>query len=724
MRRQVRRSWSGWWLIALTACEPQCDPVDPSEDDTDVDTVDTDTDRPDTDVEEAFHVDKQIEETFAVERDRFVVRLDAPGACPEPLAGWSMARLFSDDETPLDPRVDTYTDLLSFFCVYDRVDSTGAPEPFSDVTGPTVRPVDIGEGFGNHERLGLGEMSVDLNLLHDAMYSRFVFGAGVARLDPTPTGGDLAALPIQATVALLDSAPDSSGAWPEDTTPFQGPPGHGLWMAAFVQQLTCPDSVECPVNLVTRQVLGRTRTSHNGNAPDGAVWGTLGDLARGIVRTVRLWEAGGPRRGPLVLNMSVGWHPYFGGGAPGVYEIGADGAELPGDGSEQVFSWSKVDPSSFPPDVRAVFDALAYARCKGALSFAAAGNATGGPVGGSGPLLPAGWEGLDTSKIPTCAALGADSPVAPTVVDPALPLVVAVGGVDAEDRDLSVSRPGSRPLIVANGDHARFKAEFSQVATQGPTLTGTSVSTVVASSAAAAIWTLDTTLTAKQVLDRLISSGTPVQPVDGWSTHALEQRHATEVLYPDAAEEMMSRRVKVCHQLIFSQVKNWVCKEDALQEIGDFGQGTEVDQVVGTWPGAAETDPVCGARQLFRAATAGDAPVADPCPSLQYYGPSIAPWVLPQPETAGCSDCFLDVGAGQLYIELDNLWLADGLVMTVKAASGDYEFALPASSIPDNQTTLTVSFNPASAPAGINQATLTVLRLGRSVILPVLVIGN
>ncbi|HMV70524.1 MAG TPA: S8 family serine peptidase, partial [Myxococcota bacterium] len=423
----------------------------------------------------------------------------------------------------------------------------------------------------------------------------------------------------------------------------------------------------------------------------------------------------------VVINLSVGWHPYYGGGMPGAWEIGSEGETVPSAG-DPVFSWDKVDPSTFPPDVRAVFDALAYARCKGALAFAAAGNATAGPFGGSGPLLPAAWEGLDTAKIPSCEALGIPGIVAPTVVDPAVPLVVAVGGVDAADEPLSVGRPNSRPLLVADGDHARFDVQYSIVQTEGPSLTGTSVSAIVASSAAAALWSMDTKLTPSQVLQRLLDSGTPVGAADPWSLHAVESRYDAASLRPDDARDVQSRRLRVCDQLV-GQQSGWICKETTLTSIGDFGQATQVDQIAGTWPGAAETDPACGDRQLFRAATASDPPASDPCPELQYFGPVIAPWVLPQPDQAGCSDCFLDVVGGKLFIQLNELWTAESLVMTVKAGSGTYEFALPASSIPDNQDSLAVSFNPASAPVGVTQASLTVVRLNRSVIFPVLVIG-
>jgi hypothetical protein len=268
-------------------------------------------------------------------------------------------------------------------------------------------------------------------------------------------------------LTFIDSQPDGEGA-------LSMPPGggslHGFTLARFAQDIVCPSGPEkaCAAKIATRRALGYRNFDPQqplppkdpvGDDQSGHV-GLVSELATAIVTEVLYWRKVEPEK-KLILNLSLGW----------------DGERF---GDLDARKVSQLEPS-----VRAVYEALRFARRSGALVIAASGNRKGG-YRTEWPLLPAAWE----LRRPTCFLFGKP--------------VRAVGGVDWQDLPLSNSREGGRPKRVAYADHS-----VTGFGDDEPTgmYTGTSVSAAVTSSIAAVVWHLRPELRPDQVMRLVTRSG-------------------------------------------------------------------------------------------------------------------------------------------------------------------------------------------------------------------------
>jgi hypothetical protein len=220
---------------------------------------------------------------------------------------------------------------------------------------------------------------------------------------------------------------------------------------------TSPQS--CPIHIATRLAL--RYDNYDLNLPDdpgsndGGHQGRIGDLAIAILAEIEHWQHTQPEA-KLILNLSIGWDEY---------QDPARRAEL--ETSE-----------------RAVYDALDYARELGVLVIVAAGNRSGGQVS-QVPFFPAVWESTPPSWF--SGFLGKK-------------VAYAIGGVDWQGLPLPNARPVGMPKLVAYADHVVVKTSDGS-----PTriYTGSSVSTVVASSAAAMAWHLKPSLTPEKVMEQI-----------------------------------------------------------------------------------------------------------------------------------------------------------------------------------------------------------------------------
>ncbi len=293
-------------------------------------------------------------------------------------------------------------------------------------------------------------------------------------------------VPTQATptvrLAILDGF--------ETTTPPVDTESHGGSLYHIARDLLCEDlhaaTPECAAEVTTGVAL--PVEVDPGNPAAGHV-GRPSDLVHALYGAVGPW-GGSPAQDPLVINLSLGWDPQHGGMADKPTTINA--ADI-GD----------------HPRLSAVYDALHYAQCSGALVFAAVGNQTA--LGESDPLLPAVWgakgylpETLLATATPCQARFG---PGMGTAND-ARPLLYPVGAVDDDRMPLAVSRPNSEPEAVAFGAHGT-------VETRGrPTMpmSGTSLSTLVVSTSAALMWSRDTGVEPQDVYDGILGDdlGRPV----------------------------------------------------------------------------------------------------------------------------------------------------------------------------------------------------------------------
>jgi hypothetical protein len=336
----------------------------------------------------------------------------------------------------------------------------------------------------------------------------------------------------------------------------------------------------------------------------GGTSGYLQDIAAAIDREVVAWESwkkGGD--GPLILNMSVGWEPYFG----GAFHTSINEA---------------------PPRAQAVYAALERAACKGALIIAAAGNFPGPPNLGEGgaatdpayysaAILPAGWE---TENVP------ASIPGEGACVDAGKPLLYAVGGVDGERRLLANSRPKALPRLVAIGDHAVVRDYGSPLATTA-TLTGTSVAATVVSAAAAAVWSRQSG-SKEDIVKILYTSGEPIPPL--WP--------ATKLPTADfgCCGRSLVRQVSVLaavNAIPKTALSAWSCATCTPGfPDGPWGAKKVFPDVPASVPLPARCRGETGVK-------APPGPPEESCPHWVYPTINATPWGGPQPGGNPCSHC-------------------------------------------------------------------------------------
>lgn len=286
-------------------------------------------------------------------------------------------------------------------------------------------------------------------------------------------------------LVFVDSAPTGS----IDSVPFPvTTQGHGEALALGIDERLCGGDPDCLIDVRVRAALPLRNDGSvtRWTVPTGGQYGSLEWVAQAIVREVNAWQKWAPDS-HLVLNLSLGWHPDYGGGG-GKFDLTCRSAS---DAKGQV-----------PPDcvnrtdVHAVYQALRFARCHGALVFAAAGNRFGGGQD-NGPLYPAAWE---ASTVGDCLK---DFGVENTDVEES-PVVYAVGAVGADDQPLAIARDNGEPRLVAYGH--QFHGEAAELQGLLP-LTGTSAAAAIVAGAVAQAWSEQGETTGDKVLDLVYEDG-------------------------------------------------------------------------------------------------------------------------------------------------------------------------------------------------------------------------
>lgn len=400
-------------------------------------------------------------------------------------------------------------------------------------------------------------------------------------------------------VIVADTAPGA--AFPFGTA---GRAGHGRAMSALVRRLACPQNGRpgtfCGAEVATEVALPmiRTPTGHRADLVNGGFFGRFTDIASAVHLGLHRGLARGTASG-IIINLSLGWDGRWGG-------------EIPATG------WQDL-----PPPVRAVYSALAEARCRQALVIAATGNDAGGPDRTLGAAYPAAWESEPAPDAPRCAPLGGGGSVPGALHNP---LVFGVGGVDGADQTLINARPGDAPRIVAPAAHMSVSQGPHY---QSPLYSGSSVAAAVATSAAAMAWTYQPWLNAEQVMDlvhgRAVSLGS-VNCVVG-----------VGCFYPP-------RRVSVC-RTVEAACAGGVCTapvcapSPAFRDARAHGFSTAgvpappsytMTSLTRVTPGLPCTRDIVGAT----AAT-----TTFPCPSSQLYSAYASPFSGPQPGPRYCPSC-------------------------------------------------------------------------------------
>jgi len=398
----------------------------------------------------------------------------APRACP-PVKGWVAAPLFGSGST-----------LRPLFCRYDWASSPPSPPaPGRGPAGAGSWPATLQAAIENLTRsrellrgtvrlcavvgpLQTQQTSPD-GLDRTMLYRELRFQAGAT--DLPLTAGHAPGVRL----AVVDTQPTGTGA---PQTPCSSCSPHGFAIAHIARALTCGNggcdgpaqARPCATEITTQLALPLARPDDDPlkHIPGtGGFFGRPSDLALAIVSEVDAWAAThNPRN--LILNLSVGWDP-----------------EL------LHLTLHAEDAGHLNAEELAVYAALAYARDKGALAIAAAGNSPGGSQPGQWAMLPARWYGSppDTQNLVTATQD---------------PVVWAVGAIDRNGQPLANVRTGSLPPLVAYGDHAVAPAPAGGWTDP---LTGSSVSAIVASSIAAVVWDLQPDLSPDQVMLLLEQSG-------------------------------------------------------------------------------------------------------------------------------------------------------------------------------------------------------------------------
>ncbi|HHO52352.1 MAG TPA: hypothetical protein ENK18_16145 [Deltaproteobacteria bacterium] len=482
------------------------------------------------------------------------------GGCPEGLPD-APARIETDGDTSYTGALEAdlwpqMPERLARYCSYRHVDET-------------VAPPDEVQGLAGSQR------------------ARMVAGPSASGLEPELVVRYEAEARQQ--IGLCDPTLDQPVRLTLLDTGATCPPGircsdagaHGEPLADIIATTMCGGDPGCSVEIHQRVAMP-LRAGPSWHIGDGGHFGSLDWLAQAIVREVRAWQAEGSGE-PLILNLSLAWHPDYGGSGAAQELVDRDGG--------------LVDRA----DVLAVYDALRYARCSGALTIAAVGNRSG--IDDRGAMYPAAWAKHVISKDDCSADFGLAPELQPFGDE--TPLLYAAGGIDARNNPLGIGRLEATPNLVAYAQHV---PGFSSGRSGGPLpLTGSSVAAALVSAAAAQVWSLHPTETADQVMQRVWTGGDTLAPDPSTAGSA--------DLHLGAFEDPWPRRVAGC------------------------GDSTVV----------LPPSPL----DAVEATSFSLIPGSDPFDRLYT---SYSPFSFPTPETQECPVCGLDIDfvgeLGQLYLSL------------------------------------------------------------------------
>ena len=550
---------------------------------------------------------------------------EALSACPQPspAGGWSVQDMF--------PGAPNLT--LRRFCVYEH---SGAP------AGPPLV-----EGL---QRLDRDAMAVRAQGgdLDDALWRRMAlhFRSQAGDFDPPLTGG------VRTRLAIVDTAAtrDSGGENHPGTSP------HGYTLLNIARRLSCGGlgEADCVAQASSRLALGwecfdrEQLPSACRNAVEGGLYGLIGEMAQAIRLEVERWQAAGP--GPLVLNLSIGWDPMFGG--------------------------LETLVSDMPAPVAAVHAAIEDAVCRGAVVVAASGNREGGPTPEVGPIVPAAWEMRAAPSFSACAALGT-APAQGHFPGPGAgnvyrPLVYAVAGVRADDGPVFNSRNTSAALLAAFGDHARV-SNLSGAPTAA--LTGSSGATLLVSLAAAAAAYYRPDLKPYEIMTEVYRGGRPLGRGPDFCVGGSPCPVSSEV-----------RRVTLCESLAYlcraggplCPASLPTCTAAAPLDLSGvdlttfLSGATTIDGTTLSEPYA----PLAACRFETLSYAPAEAPV-DPCPHWQYFARSPAKATQPQPGSYPCPNCTYGRGAGLLYVEIDGAYDGELTEATLKCGKSTWSLGGP-----------------------------------------------
>ena len=457
------------------------------------------------------------------------------------------------------------------------------------------------------------------------------------RLERLPKG-DKPAAPVR--VEIIDSSVTRRE---DDGEPSYGRLEHGRAMGLIVRNLACPQpGVSCRAEVASTLALPLIETN-DGLSRDyvnGGYFGSMLDLALAVRDAVANWQKEASEY-QLILNLSLGWDAANG----GAYVNSPDELDAP---------------------ARAVWDAIAEARCYGALVIAAAGNRKAGPDQAEGALFPARWARHVAPSAELCASLGVTS--LPEGYSTSAPFIVAAGGLESNDADLSLSRKGARPEILAPAAHAVVDDDGKPSLLQ----TGTSVAAAVTSAAAAVVWSYRPELSADEVMQVVYDGGAALdRPAEVCVGQTPCERNARRVSMCGAFSEACAEGKGGCPEELPACERRpggRVLRPDVELPVGETIEVPDmVKQSFVAWP-------------CFGALYAStDDEIQNPCPAAQFVARPPLGAVGPQPpKDPICPHCGYDSLSAELYIEIDNgvsgTVTSPVLTVVVDAAQSDVRY--------------------------------------------------
>ncbi|MCA9694070.1 MAG: S8/S53 family peptidase, partial [Myxococcales bacterium] len=335
-----------------------------------------------------------------------------------------------------------------------------APAPTQLIPSPLppapLTPTSLGD-----RTIFLGEDGDLRAALADAYREHAAAKAGPA---PVPEPADAPLVAVVDTASYGDSLADYAATAPRRR--------HGLAMAGLIRDVRCPHGdAACEARIFFAQAFPY---SADDPAPreDGGPLGSLGALARAVGEATLRWRATPAPRGPLIVNLSLGWDT----------KHGALSIE-----PQEHLSMLKGDVEAVPATVQAVHAAITWATCNRALVIAAAGNNDAGPCGELGPMAPAAWEQLRAPRPAECdAAFDGDVIVYDDEGGARSDgsLLYAAGGLTHVNAPIPNARVDSLPTRALPA----FQAVASSIPGRSDSWTGTSVAAATLSGLAARTW--------------------------------------------------------------------------------------------------------------------------------------------------------------------------------------------------------------------------------------------
>lgn len=529
-------------------------------------------------------------------------------SCPlAPTMQWSTQRLFQPIEGNPEPALARYCvyEALQFEPAIASIDALRCSSPGSGT--PCLVQL-------NPDSASVAMMSQDTaHILWEPLRTFFREQVGVV--------GALPDAPQNVLLSVIDTEPtgfneDRNGA---------GVSQHGFTLLNMIRDSICPATGSCAVALRSALGLPMQRCElQPGFCIDptvGGYVGTIGQLAQAIYGEVDAWLQSPINQ--LIINLSLGWDPLF--------------------GNDQPISNSRAA-------AQAVYRALEYASCHGALVVAATGNRVTGPGVDEGPLLPAGWEDVPAPTGDQCMSQFGIQPAPATLEGSYRPLIYAAGAIDKNAQPLESRRFGE-PRLVAYGDHAVAPVNEPAAPEPSQILTGSSVSAAVVSAAAAAAWHFSNSAGPHQIMQALYDSGAGVGRMadyclsDGSSCQDVRNVRICEAV-DKACADLNSGN---CPVLDCAQASDVVPGISEVDLVALFAEAPVV--ALDTLENVESIDE-CRPGYVLHS-TAGSEPV-NPCPQLQFYGAQATPWTDGQPEGQFCPTC-TDVyhSPGRLYLEID-----------------------------------------------------------------------